>query len=381
MPPTQILISAGEASGDMYAARLAEALRERADVHLYGMGGPRMREAGVELVADCAEVSLVGIVEIAKKLPALNRVWKRLIGESERRKPRFAILTDFPGFHLRLARALKRQGVQNIYFVCPQFWAWRPWRANLVRRRFVRGLCIFPFEQDWYRARGVPADFIGHPLVGNVAAKRSREEFAAFLGLDAAKPIVALLPGSRGGEIAHHMPPLVQSCHLIARSHPAQFVLALAPGMRESEISCYLKPEVQLRVMEDATYDTLGAADVAIVSSGTATVEAALLDTPMIVIYRLAPVTAAIARWLVRTPMFAMVNLIAGKRVVPELVQKDFTPATVATEVTRLLDSMQTRSEMRRGLASVREKLGPPGAIGRAADIIAGMLANLPAKE
>jgi lipid-A-disaccharide synthase len=266
--------------------------------------------------------------------------------------------------------------VQSIYFVCPQFWAWRPWRANLVRRRFVRGLCIFPFEQDWYRARGVPADFIGHPLVGNVAAKRSRREFAAFFGLDAGKPIVAILPGSRGGEIAHHMPPLMQSCHLIMKSHPVQFVLALAPGISESQIDSYLKPEVPMRVVEDATYDALGAADVAIVSSGTATVEAALMDTPMIVVYRLAPVTAAIARWLVRTPMFAMVNLIAGKRIVAELVQKDFTPERVASEVTRLLDLPEARSEMRRGLASVREKLGPPGAIERAADIISGMLVN-----
>jgi lipid-A-disaccharide synthase len=380
MPPTQILISAGEASGDMYAARLAEALRTRADVHLFGMGGPRMREAGVELIADCGEVSLVGIVEIAKKLPALNRVWKRLVGESERRKPRLAILTDFPGFHLRLARALKRQGVQNVYFVCPQFWAWRPWRANLVRRRFVRGLCIFPFEQDWYRTRGVPADFIGHPLVGNVAVKRSRAEFAASLGLDATKPIIALLPGSRAGEIAHHMPPLVQSCHLIARGRRVQFVLALAPGMSKSRISSYLTAEVPMHVVEDATYDALGAADVTIVSSGTATVEAALMDTPMIVIYRLAPVTAAIARCLVRAPMFAMVNLIAGKRVVPELVQNDFTPARVASEVIRLLDSPEARSEMRRNLASVREKLGPPGAIERAADIITGMLADPAAK-
>src|ERR1700726_646370 len=219
MPPTQILISAGEASGDMYAARLAAALRARANVHLFGMGGARMREAGVELVADCAEVSLVGIVEIARKLPALNRVWKRLVGESERRKPRLAILTDFPGFHLRLARALKRQGVQSIYFVCPQFWAWRPWRANLVRRRFVRGLCIFPFAQEWYRSRGVEADFIGHPLAGNVAAKRSRAEFAAFFGLDPSKPIVALLPGSRSGESAHHMHTLMQACRLIQKDH------------------------------------------------------------------------------------------------------------------------------------------------------------------
>ena len=376
MPPTQILISAGEASGDMYAARLATALCARADVHLFGMGGERMREAGVEIIADCSEVSLVGIVEIAKKLPALNRVWKRLICESERRKPRFSILTDFPGFHLRLARALKRKSIQNIYFVCPQFWAWRPWRANLVRRRFVRGLCIFPFEQDWYRARGVPADFIGHPLVGNVAAKKSRAEFAAQFGLDPAKPIVALLPGSRAGEISHHMPPLVRSCHLIASSHLVQFVLALAPGLEKAQIASYLNPEVPMHIVEDATYDALGAADVAIVSSGTATVEAALMDTPMVVIYRLAPLTATIARWLVRTPMFAMVNVIAGKRVVPELVQKDFTPARLSNEVIRLLDSPQARSEMRRGLASVREKLGPPGAIERAADIIAGMLAK-----
>jgi lipid-A-disaccharide synthase len=376
MSPTQILISAGEASGDMYAARLAAALRARADVHLYGMGGPRMREAGVELVADCAEVSLVGIVEIAKKLPALNRVWKRLIEESKRRKPRFAILTDFPGFHLRLARELKRQGVQNIYFVCPQFWAWRPWRANLVRRRFVRGLCIFPFEQDWYRKRGVPADFIGHPLVGNVAAKRSRGEFAAFAGLDAAKPIVALLPGSRAGEIAHHMPPLVESCHLISRDHSVEFVVALAPGICKSQIAGHFRPEVAMHVVEDATYDALGAADVAIVSSGTATVEAALMNTPMIVVYRLAPVTAAIARWLVRTPMFAMVNLIAGKHVVPELIQDDFTPRRVSSEVLRLLDSQEARAEVRQGLAVVREKLGPPGAIDRAAELVAGMLAR-----
>jgi lipid-A-disaccharide synthase len=374
MPPTQILISAGEASGDMYAARLATALRERGDVHLFGMGGPRMREAGVELVADCSEVSLVGIVEIAKKYPALKRVWKRLLGEAEKRKPRFAILTDFPGFHLRLARALKRRGTQNIYFVCPQFWAWRPWRANLVRRRFVRGLCIFPFEQEWYRLRGVNADFIGHPLVGNVAATRSRAEFAAALGLDPAQPIVVLLPGSRGGEIAHHLPPLMRACHLIAKSRPAQFVLALAPGMGKPQIAGYLPSDVQVYVVEDATYDALGAADLAIVSSGTATVEAALMDAPMIVVYRLAPVTAAIARWLVRTPMFAMVNLIAGKRVVPELVQKDFTPERVANEAIRLLDSPEACAEMRRGLAEVREKLGPPGAIDRAAEIIAAML-------
>jgi lipid-A-disaccharide synthase len=349
-------------------------LRARADVQLFGMGGPRMRDAGVELVADCSEVSLVGIVEIAKKYPALKRVFKRLVDEAARRKPRLAVLTDFPGFHLRLARALKPQRVPCVYFVCPQFWAWRPWRSNLVRRRFVRGLCIFPFEEEWYRSRGVEADFIGHPLVGHVAARRTRAQFAADSGLDAGKPILAILPGSRSGEIAHHMPTLMQACRLVRGDRDVQFVLALAPGMKPSQIAPYLMPDVALHVVEDATYDALGAADLSIVSSGTATVEAALLDAPMIVVYRLAPLTAAIARWLVRTPMFAMVNLIAGKRVVPEFVQKDFTPASLASEVIRLLASPEAREEMRRGLAEVREKLGPPGAVERAADLIAGML-------
>lgn len=374
MPPTPILISAGEASGDMYAARLAAALRARTDVDLFGMGGPRMRESGVELVAGGDEVALVGILEVIRKLPALNRVWDRLLGEVKRRKPMLAILTDFPGFHLRLARALKRQKVPVVYFVCPQFWAWRPWRANLIRRRFVRGLCIFPFEADWYRARGVPAEFIGHPLVGHVKTKRSRREFAAACGLDAEAPIVTLLPGSRTGEIAHHLPRMVEACRLILQRQRVQFVLALAPGGKAAQVSGHLCPDVPLHVVEEATYDALGAADLAIVSSGTATVEAALMDAPMIVVYRLAPLSAALTSWLVLTPMFAMVNLIAGKRVVPELIQKDFTPQRLAEEALRLLGSPEALAEMRRGLALVREKLGPPGATERAADIIAAML-------
>jgi lipid-A-disaccharide synthase len=198
--------------------------------------------------------------------------------------------------------------------------------------------------------------------------------------MDAAKPIVVLLPGSRAGEVAHHMPTLVESCRQIAKNHQVQFVLALAPGMKESQISSYLLPDVPIRIVGGATYDALGAADLAIVSSGTATVETALMDAPMIVVYRLAPLTAAIARLLVRTPMFAMVNLIAGKRVVPELFQKDFNPERVAVEAIRLLDSREARAEMRRDLAVVREKLGPPGAIDRAADIIAAMLTKSAAK-
>src|SRR5215469_6430140 len=225
MSPTSILISAGEASGDMYAARLATALRARADVQLFGMGGKHMRDAGVELVADCSEVSLVGIVEIAKKLPALNRVWKRLLGEAARRKPPLAILTDFPGFHLRLARELNRRRVRNVYYVCPQFWAWRPWRARLVRRRFALALCIFPFEEKFFGDAGVPVKFIGHPLVGNVTPAFSRTEFLARNELDPSLPLVTILPGSRRSEIERHLSILREACVKIHEALAVQFLV------------------------------------------------------------------------------------------------------------------------------------------------------------
>jgi len=381
MPEKSILISAGEASGDMYAARLAAALRERVPVHLFGMGGPQMREAGVEIVADYREVHVLGITEVLAKIPSIARVLGLLSREARRRKPALAILTDFPGFHLRLARKLKSQGVPSAYFICPQFWAWRPWRANLVRRRFVRGLCIFPFEQEWYRARGVAADFIGHPLVGEVRAARTREQFAADNGLDPARPIVAILPGSRPGEFRQHLPRILPACASVGPSRGAQFVLALAPGISAAEIAPYLQSGATMKIVEGATYDAVAAADLAIVSSGTATVETALLGTPMIVVYRVAPFTAAVARRLVRTPMFAMVNLIAGRRVVPELIQDDLTPERLAMETARLLDSPAERERMREDFAEVRAKLGAAGAIDRAADIIAAMLTGTsPAK-
>ena len=375
MPPIELLISAGEASGDMYAARLARALRERADVRMFGMGGPQMRAAGVEIVVDYAEVTLVGLLEVVQKMPALNRAWRRLLGETRRRKPQLAILTDFPGFHLHLSRALKRQRVRNVYFVCPQFWAWRPRRVNLVRRRFERGLCIFPFEVDFYTKHGVKVDWIGHPLVDQVRANLSRAEFAHQHGLDAAKPIIALLPGSRPGELSQHMPVLMEAAaQLYAASSDRQFVLALASGLTPSQVEPHLRANAPLKIIANDTYNVLAAADVAIVSSGTATVETALIDAPMVVIYSVAPLTAAIARRLVRTPYFAMVNLIAGKKIVPELIQDDFTPRNVANEVERLLNLPEAQNEMRRELAVVRERLGPPGAIDRAADIIAAML-------
>src|ERR1700676_927393 len=201
MPPITLLLSAGEASGDMYAARLATALKQRLDVAIFGMGGPQMRAAGVEIITDYSEVSVVGITEVLKRLPSLFRAMRRLVDEAERRRPPLAILTDFPGFHLRLARKLRPKGIRNVYYICPQFWAWRPWRVNLVRRRFAQALCIFHFEEKFYADAGVPVKFIGHPLVGAVHASLDRNSFCREQGLNVEQPLIAVLPGSRKAEL------------------------------------------------------------------------------------------------------------------------------------------------------------------------------------
>jgi len=371
MPPIPLLLSAGEASGDMYAARLATALRERLDVEIFGMGGPQMRAAGVEIVMDSAEVAVVGITEIVKHLPSLLKAMDKIVTEAGRRKPALAILTDFPGFHLRLARKLKPKGIRNVYYICPQFWAWRPWRVKLIRRRFEKALCIFPFEKDFFSNAGISTEFIGHPLVGEVNHTKDRKRFCEEQGLAPESALVTVLPGSRTGEMMHHLPVLQEACARIHAKMPAQFVIAAAHPKDVELLQAGWPAGMKLRVVAGETYNALAAADAVIVSSGTATVEAALLDAPMVVVYRVSPLTAALAKPLVRTPYFAMVNLIAEKQVVSELVQDDFTPDKVAKETLRLLQEPNARAEVRAGLAEVRKRLGPPGAVKRAAEAIA----------
>jgi len=381
MPPIPLLLSAGEASGDMYAARLATALKKRLDVAIFGMGGPQMRAAGVEIITDYSEVSVVGITEVLKRLPSLIRAMRCLVDEAQRRKPPFAILTDFPGFHLRLARKLLPKGIRNVYYICPQFWAWRPWRANLVRRRFAEALCIFPFEERFYSDAGVPVKFIGHPLVGNVQATLTRESFCKKYGLQESGRIITVLPGSRRGELAHHVPVLIEGLREIRQRIPGppQIVVAVAPSLDAVQLQRSYPVDWQVCFIADDTYNALCAADVAIVSSGTATAETALLNKPMIVVYRLSPLTARLAKPLVKTRLFAMVNVIAGRAVVPELIQNDFTPQRLASEAESLLSGSPTENprvvEMLTGLEEVRSLLGPPGAVERAADEIARLLA------
>ena len=377
MSATKILISAGEASSDMYAARLAKALRERTGAELFGMGGPRMAEAGVELIADYHEVAVVGIAEVLHKIPTVVRVQNRIAREAVKRGARLGILVDSPGTHLGVARRLKNHGIPVGEFIGPQVWAWRPGRVRVVKRLVKRIAVIFPFEEKIYRDAGVPVDFVGHPLVDVVHATMTREEFAARHGLDASRPIVTLLPGSRKSELAQHYQRVMEACARLQESMGGgvQFVHAVAPNLKpEMLAACAIPPGVRVTRVEGETYNALAAADCAIVASGTATVEAALLGTPMVVIYRVAPITAAILRRMIRTPFIGMVNLIAGKQVAAELIQDRFTPEAVETEVRRLLASEPARAEAKAGLAEVRVKLGPGGAIERAADIFAGML-------
>jgi lipid-A-disaccharide synthase len=379
MTPPQILISAGEASSDMYAARLAIALRERTGAKFFGMGGPRMAEAGVELLADYHEVAVVGIAEVMHKIPSVVRVQNRLAREAVRRKASLAILVDSPGTHLGVARRLKNHGIPVGYFIGPQVWAWRSGRVRIVKRRVKHMVVIFPFEEKIYRDASVPVDFVGHPLADVVKPSMTREEFAARHGLSADRPIVALLPGSRASEVARNFPAILEACEQLtlemSGGSAPQFVHAAAPGLgHAASAGERARAHLVLKRIEGQTYDVLAAADCAIVASGTATIEAALLGTPMVVVYRVAPATAFILRRLVHTPFFSMVNLVAGRSVVPELMQDDFTPAAVAAEVRHLLESSAAREEMKSGLADVRASLGTGGAIERAADVFARLL-------
>ncbi|HWZ96517.1 MAG TPA: lipid-A-disaccharide synthase [Candidatus Dormibacteraeota bacterium] len=375
MPPTQILLSAGEASGDMYAARLVVELKKHADIEIFGMGGTQMRGASVDVITDYSEVNVLGITEILSHLPQLRNAMRNLVSQARARKPALAILTDFPGFHLRLARKLKPIGVKNVYYICPQFWAWRPWRANLVRRRFALALCIFPFEEKFFGDAGVPVKFIGHPLAGEVKATLSRAEFAAKYGLDSSRQIITVLPGSRWGEIARHLPTLLETVRELDRPKPGHynFVLALSAETDLARVKELIPRGVRLNLAQGDTYNALAAADAAIICSGTATVEAALLDVPMVVVYKVSKLTALLAKPLIRTKYFGMVNLIAEREVAPELIQENFQSRKIANEIQKLLEPARA-AQAHTDLAEVRRRLGPPGAVQRAAEAILALL-------
>lgn len=357
-----LLISAGEASGDLHAARLLAALRrERPDVRAFGMGGARLEAAGLERIVSSDELSVVGISEVFAKLPALRRALSRLAGEARRRRPDGAVLVDFPDFHGLLARRLRLAGTPLVYYVPPQVWAWRRRRARRLARRARRIITLFPFEADLFRRLGADAVWAGHPIVDDV-----RETLALPSPLPAkARRRLALLPGSRDAEVARHWPAMAEAASRLAARHGLELVAARAPHLPEALFDGAAARGI--RLVSGAVPHLLASADLAFVASGTATLEAALCGAPSVVMYRTSGLTYAVARALVRLRWISLVNIVAGEEVVPELLQRRATAAELEREGEAILSSPERTAAMRAGLARVAAALGPPGASERAA--------------
>lgn len=366
----RLLISAGEASGEMYGAGLLEALRAIAPAHpelnsveCFGLGGERMRAAGCETVVDAKDVAVVGIFEVLSHLPTIYRRFHHLVREAERRHPDVAVLIDFPDFNFRLAKELHARRIPVVYYVSPQLWAWRPKRIELVKRYVNRMLVIFPFEEGWYRERGVAAEFTGHPLVSSTLPN-----YEPLPLRDRARRVfehrIALLPGSRIKEVRMNLPVMLHAASLLKGNNG--FVLPVASTLDRSFVENYANGllaslrqrsgEISVEFVDDAR-EALAHAHAAVVASGTATVEAAVIGTPFVMVYRLAPLTYALGKNMVKVPFYAMPNLIAGRQVVPELVQHDFTAERVAAEIQKIIPDGPARQQMLEGFAEVRKKL------------------------
>lgn len=370
----RLLISCGEPSGEFYGAELVKELRKRfPDLAAFGLGGDRLAAEDVRLLAHLSDLAVVGLVEVLSHLRRLKRLFDSVVTEAARVRPDVAVLIDYPDFNLRLARALKRLGIPVVYYVSPQLWAWRRGRIKDVKRDVAKMLVIFPFEEQIYRDASVPVSFVGHPLIDHVKPTADRAAVATKLGLSGERGVIALLPGSRSKEVGFNLKPMLGAVELLRKEHPElQFVLAAAPHLR-ADIFAEAAP-LGVKVIGGATREVLSSARLAIVASGTATVETALTLTPMVVVYRLSALTYALGKPLVKVTNYAMVNLIAGRVVVPELIQSDFTPERVCEEALRLMVEGEPRALMLANLEEVREKLGKEGATARAADEVAVFL-------
>jgi len=353
------LISSGEASGEAYGAQLIDALRELAHgAHFFGMGGEKMRAAGCELLVDAKQVAVVGLAEVVTRLPHIRRQFHRLVDEAGRRQPDAAVLIDFPDFNLRLARALHRIRIPVFYFVSPQVWAWRSGRVKQIRKYVRKMIVIFPFEQEFYRQHGVDVTYVGHPLAYAPVPAIARADFAAQYQLDLQKQWIALLPGSRKKEVGLNLPQMLQAAELInSRNENYEFLLPVASTLEKEWFKQQAaRSRVRIVLTKDAR-TTLAHSRAAVVASGTATVEAALAGTPFVVVYRLASLTWLMGRRLVKLDTFAMPNLIAGRKVVTELIQGDFTAANVVRELNAILPDGRVRQQMIAGLLEVRNLL------------------------
>ncbi len=389
MPAPSIFVSAGEASGEHYGALLIAALQRKLKVHngeaaFLGMGGQRMADAGLERIVRAEDVAVMGITEVVRHLPRIYREFRRLKQAIRQRRPAVAVLIDFPDIHFKLAEELHRLGIPVIFFVSPQLWAWKKHRIKLVQKYVDRMLVIFPFEEQFYLDHGVQAEFVGHPLAELPLPAISREEFARENQLDPARQWIALLPGSRAKEIRANLPEMLAAALLLAQQSPEslEFLIPLAPTLTTAQRATIreavdkLKQTLTIRFTDDARA-ALFHARASVVASGTATVEAALIGNPFVVVYRVSPLTYAIAKRVVTVPHVAMANLIAGHRMVPELIQNDFTAPNIVQHLAPLLPDGPPRQSMMEELRRMRAQLaahpaadgGAVNAIDRVADI------------
>lgn len=376
----RVLLVAGEASGDLRGAELVEELKALVpEVEVLGVGGERLRAAGMNITVPAADLSIMGLTEVTSRLPTVVRSYRRLRNEilgrgPDERRPDLVLLIDFPDFNLRLAAVAKRVGVPVFYYVSPQVWAWRRYRIKTLARRVDRLAVVFPFEEELYRGL-TDVTFVGHPGLETVRATRSREDVRASLEVPDGQRLIALLPGSRGAEVRELLPPMRDTLgRLTAPSHG---VVALADGSLRGLVGD-LAPD--LPMVAGQTYDLVAAADLVLVASGSASLETALLGRPMVICYRLSSVSYMVARALVRVPFIGMPNLILDKSAVPELIQNDVTPERIAQEANAILDDPGRAAEIEADLRRVRDRLGSPGAAGRAAQIAADMLFVAPGR-
>jgi lipid-A-disaccharide synthase len=371
MVPVQILISAGEASGEMYGAQLIEAMRRRdPSVTFFGAGGERMRATGCEIIVDARDLAVVGITEILSHLPKILRLYRKLIHAADEKHSTLAVVIDSPAFNWRVARQMRKRGIPVVYYVCPQFWAWRQGRVKLLRKYVDKALVIFPFEEKFYRDRGVDATFVGHPLADLPAPAITREVYAAENQLDPTKLWITLMPGSRRKEVRMNLPTILEAAYRLEKDRLEksslgsgyEFLLPVArtldaaffKGLMETRQAASLQKNIHL-VPEALT--ALFHSRAGIVASGTATVEAALMGTPFVMVYRVSPLTYAMGKPRVKVAYFAMVNLIVEEEVVPELVQHKFTVENIVTEMNKIIPDGEPRTRMLQRLAMVKARL------------------------
>lgn len=343
----------------MYGAELMEALRKVGgeDPHFFGAGGERMRAAGCEIVVDAKDLAVVGITEILSHLPKILGLYRKLIRAADEQKPDLAVVIDAPAFNWRVARQMRKRGIPVVYYVCPQFWAWRQGRVKLLRKYINKALVIFPFEESFYRARGVDTTFVGHPLADLPAPEISRFQYATEHALDHAKPWITLMPGSRRKEVRMNLPTMLKAAAKLGVEY--EFLLPVARTLDASFFKEFVRDR-DIHLVAEALA-ALHHSRAAIVASGTATVEAAIIGTPFVMVYRVSPLTYALGKPRIKVPHYAMVNLIVGTEVVPELVQDDFTAENVVAELHRILPDGEARAKMIGGLAAVKAKLKKAG--------------------